>query len=77
MSDSDGERSDHFEGGRTGKAGAEGHVAPQAQAEAGNLVAFAGEDGDHAHRVVAPVLAGLAGRASASKVRSSPNFRSR
>jgi hypothetical protein len=40
------------------EAGAERHIAPEAEAEAGNLVAFAGEDGDDAHRVVAPVFGG-------------------
>ena len=52
----DGQRGDDFQSGGAGEAGAERHVAPEAQAEAGNLVAFAGEDGDDAHRVVAPVL---------------------
>ena len=39
---------------------AEWHIAPEAQAEAGNRVAFAGEDGDNAERIVGPVAAALA-----------------
>ncbi len=58
----DGQHGDHLEGGGAGEPRTERHVAPQAQAEAGDLVAFASEDGNHTERVVAPVLAGLGGR---------------
>ena len=62
-----GQRGDHFQRGGAGQPRTQRHVAPHAQAEAGNLVAFAGEDGDDAHRVIAPVLAGLGGQRGSVK----------
>ena len=57
-----GQSGDHFEGGGTGQTGAERHVAPEGEAEGGNLVTLAGENGGDAERVVAPVIAGLGGQ---------------
>ena len=51
----------YLQGGGAGEAGAERDVAPETEAEAGDLVAIAGEDGNHAQRIVGPVAGAFGG----------------
>ena len=52
----------HLDRGGAGEAGAERDIAPQAEAERRNGVAFAGEDGEDAEGIVAPVSGSFCGQ---------------